>query len=143
MCLLRHPLDQVPARCRSEVAIALVFFDPTRDSVTTHAEVACESAQRVAFLINSQYLLSLFIGISIARRVETVLAVTISTEKLLFAIWRESIAHDILASAVTTLQFNSNHDRDRLTYHSTMSHYHNFNSHAHNGHNRPDNRLQV
>jgi hypothetical protein len=24
---------------------------------------------------------------------------------------------------VTTLQFNSNHDRDSLTHHSTMSHY--------------------
>ena len=123
MCLLRHPLDQVPARCRSEVAVALLFFDPTRHSVTTHPKAARESTQRATFLISSQYLLAFIIGISIARRVVTALAATISTEKLLFALWRESIPHDILASAVTTLQFNSNHDRDSLTYHSTMSHY--------------------
>jgi hypothetical protein len=28
--------------------------------------------------------------------------------------------------AVTTLQFDSNHNRDSLTYHSTMSHYQRF-----------------
>jgi hypothetical protein len=111
----------------SRVAIALPFFDPGCDGVTTHAEGASESAQRAAFLISTQYLLALMGGISIARRVVTTLAATISTQVFLFAIWREAITNEVLALAVTTLQFDSNHDRYRLTHHSMLSHYRFFN----------------
>jgi hypothetical protein len=107
----------------SRVAIALPFFDPGCDGVTTHAEGASESAQRATFFISTQYLLALMGGISIARRVVTTLAATISTQVFLFAIWREAITNEVLALAVTTLQFDSNHDRYRLTHHSMLSHY--------------------
>jgi hypothetical protein len=115
--------SQVLEVFHSRVAIALLFFDPGCDGVTTHAEGATEPPQRARFFISSQYQLALLGSVGIARRVLTTLASTISTQVFLFAIRREAIAYDVVALAVTTLQFDSNHSRDSLTHHSMLSHY--------------------
>ncbi len=104
-------------------AIDLPFFNPGCHGVTAHAEGASESTQRATFLISSQYLVALLGGISIARWVLTALGATIPTQVFLFAVWREAITYKVLALAVTTLQFDSNHNQDSLTHHSLLSHY--------------------
>lgn len=125
-----HPdqRGQVLEVFHSRAAIALPFFDPGCDGVTTHAEGASESPQRAAFFISSQYLLALVGSISIARWVVTALGTTIFAQVFLFSVWREAITYKVLALAVTALQFDSDHNRDSLTHHSMLSHYQIFNA---------------
>jgi hypothetical protein len=114
---------QVPTASRSAAVADLLFFNPTADGVTTHPKGASQPAQRTAFLVSAQDFVAPFRRVGVSGRLLAALAMTVFTQKLLFAIGREAIAHQVWALAVTTVQRDCNHAQTSLADHSSLSHY--------------------
>ena len=82
------------------------FFEPTGESVARDTEGAREPAQGTALVVSAQYLLAFFFGIAIRLRVLTARPSALGAEEALFAVLRQAIASELVATAVITVEFD-------------------------------------
>jgi hypothetical protein len=83
--------------------VCWLFFEPTAHGITRNAESASQATQRRALLVSSQDLFTFLIGVAIRLRVITAAAIAIITVIALLAVSGQSIADEIVATAMAAL----------------------------------------
>jgi hypothetical protein len=87
----------------SMAGVCWLFFEPTTHGITRDAKSASQATQRRAILVSSQDLFTFLFGVAIRLGVITAAAIAIITVIALLAISGQSIAHEIIATAMAAL----------------------------------------
>jgi hypothetical protein len=87
----------------STAEVSRLFFEPTTDGVTSHAESASQATQTASFFVCAKDFLALLLRVTVRLRVIATTAATVITVITLFAISGLAIADNIVTTAMATL----------------------------------------